>query len=497
MKARFVLTTMVLVLLISLAPGADAGRLYVEKDKDASMGWPTEISIYADSLDTDLTGFDILLALNETEMDLMKVRPGATIDTCGWDYFTYKVIRDTLGIYDLGKATELLEITGFGNPSVGCSDPDAIHELARLNMLVSTRSYNDCMFLPVYFYWRDCNDNVLFTGPDTVLVVESAYRETYPYDSSRNQPFPGYGPPDSTCTTFPAVVALRSLKAITGGADLACVGRSMMVGDLNLDQFHYAAADAILYISYFLRGIIVFDQYPDAQIVQSDINRDGYPLTVADMILLTNIVIGDQFPPLKIGGEKLSANVAVERDSENTCVTVTPATEVAGLWLRFDSPCGGTITADTDLIMTGTFDREPTVLMIDTAKVRPVIRAGETVTFRISDPQAHVSFLDIVGLSGASLKLVESRPLPAEFTLYQNYPNPFNPSTEISFFLPEETKWRLQIFDILGRQVESFSGHSEGANSVTWDASESSSGIYLYRLETETDQQTRRMMLLK
>ena len=83
--------------------------------------------------------------------------------------------------------------------------------------------------------------------------------------------------------------------------------------------------------------------------------------------------------------------------------------------------------------------------------------------------------------------------------LEQNYPNPFNPATEISFSVPAGEHVRLTVFDVLGREVAILVNEerSAGAHSVTFDASEHSSGIYLYRLETAGQQITRKMMLIK
>lgn len=89
--------------------------------------------------------------------------------------------------------------------------------------------------------------------------------------------------------------------------------------------------------------------------------------------------------------------------------------------------------------------------------------------------------------------------LPGEITLYQNYPNPFNPSTIIEFNLPSKGEINLKIFDILGKEVVTlFSGtKSAGKHSVEFDASELSSGIYYYVLETDEKALSKKMVLIK
>ncbi|MCC6550119.1 MAG: T9SS type A sorting domain-containing protein [Ignavibacteriaceae bacterium] len=74
---------------------------------------------------------------------------------------------------------------------------------------------------------------------------------------------------------------------------------------------------------------------------------------------------------------------------------------------------------------------------------------------------------------------------PSEFALYQNYPNPFNPSTMISFALPKSEEVSLRIYDILGNEVAVLlSGKLDAGNhTVEFNASELSSGVYLYKLQ--------------
>ncbi len=88
---------------------------------------------------------------------------------------------------------------------------------------------------------------------------------------------------------------------------------------------------------------------------------------------------------------------------------------------------------------------------------------------------------------------------PKSFQLSQNYPNPFNPSTNISFSIPEGQHISLKVFDISGREVATLVDgfRNVGEYSVSFNASNLSSGVYFYRLETADFTQTRRMLLIK
>jgi hypothetical protein len=71
-----------------------------------------------------------------------------------------------------------------------------------------------------------------------------------------------------------------------------------------------------------------------------------------------------------------------------------------------------------------------------------------------------------------------------EYELRQNYPNPFNDETVIEYHLFRPGEITLEIFDLLGRKIETFvRGYEDsGSHRVTWDANGYPSGMYLYRL---------------
>ncbi len=85
------------------------------------------------------------------------------------------------------------------------------------------------------------------------------------------------------------------------------------------------------------------------------------------------------------------------------------------------------------------------------------------------------------------------------FTLDQNYPNPFNPSTQIRFSLQSSHVTRLTVYDVLGREVAVLVNETMpvGSHSVNFDASNLTTGIYMYKLEAGGQVITKRMTLVK
>jgi hypothetical protein len=92
-----------------------------------------------------------------------------------------------------------------------------------------------------------------------------------------------------------------------------------------------------------------------------------------------------------------------------------------------------------------------------------------------------------------------SASLPTEFTLAQNYPNPFNPSTVIGYTTSEAGKVSLMVFDVLGREVARLVNETQpaGSHRAAWNAAAIPSGVYFYRLSTNQQSLTRRLVIQK
>jgi len=99
----------------------------------------------------------------------------------------------------------------------------------------------------------------------------------------------------------------------------------------------------------------------------------------------------------------------------------------------------------------------------------------------------------------ATAPLWEPPTLPQRVELLQIYPNPFNPTTRIQYILPQREHVKLQVFDVLGREVALLVDEIQapGTHSVQWNGSGVASGIYLYQLRTSQSILTRKMILLR
>jgi len=147
------------------------------------------------------------------------------------------------------------------------------------------------------------------------------------------------------------------------------------------------------------------------------------------------------------------------------------------------------------VISFGPYDIQP----LDSVEISFAIIAGATLSdvqfFANLASERYYGFTDIVEPTNI---------IPDNFELLQNYPNPFNPATTISFQLGSAAHARLSIINLLGQEVAVLIDEpaSAGNYTVRWEGidkngTKAASGIYFYRLETDSKIKTKKMVMLK
>jgi uncharacterized delta-60 repeat protein len=89
--------------------------------------------------------------------------------------------------------------------------------------------------------------------------------------------------------------------------------------------------------------------------------------------------------------------------------------------------------------------------------------------------------------------------LPERVALFQNYPNPFNPGTKIGFEIATFGLVSLKVYDPLGSEVATLVNEElrPGIYERVFDGENLASGVYFYRLMTNSFVQTRKLVLMK
>jgi hypothetical protein len=374
-------------------------------------------------------------------------------------------------------------------------------------------------FLPINFVWFACPDNAFsdFSGNEMYVDIRIFNAEddliwdeeddvTYP-ESER--PF-GLGTPDY-CFGGGKTDPIRCIEFYHGGVKIIHKDSIDLRGDINLNGVAYEIADAVVFSNYFVYGLGVFEVNVQGQIAATDINADGVTLTVADLVLLIRIIIGDADPIPKVSPYTEEAIVSTTRSGQGIQVAASTPGEIGAALFVFDLEQGTSIgepqlseaAADMDVLY-AVKDGELRVLVWNMGTERVAAGHSGLMEIPVDGGALRLTSTEIVDYQGVQYEcLLKGSELPGDFRLSQNYPNPFNPRTTILFSLPEPSDWTLKVFNITGKLVREFAGSSAaGTEAVTWEGLDQkgrpvASGVYFYRLEAGQFSDTKKMVLLK
>lgn len=138
-------------------------------------------------------------------------------------------------------------------------------------------------------------------------------------------------------------------------------------------------------------------------------------------------------------------------------------------------------------------------LVLNTSQIE-----SATNSFSLNTPTADSNPLNNtvskdVAIASYVLAINSEKNLPIQYDLSNNYPNPFNPTTTIRFSLPQAGKTKVQIFNVLGQLVATLVNgfYQAGTYKLNVNASSWASGVYLYRIQSGSFTQVKKMILLK
>ena len=216
-------------------------------------------------------------------------------------------------------------------------------------------------------------------------------------------------------------------------------------------------------------------------------------LTVGDLVYLVRIITGDAdaYPKLSPFANEVDVTYGdvISTKSSNEIGAAHFVFDVNG---KFATP---ELLIDGMKLRSDVVDGRLQVLLWSDSENR--VTAGESGLFAVSGDLTLVeaSISDYYG-NLMTVRTTE-KIIPTSFALMQNYPNPFNSATEITIILPEPTEYKIKIYNVAGRLVESFEGFGSNEVTVTWDASRVASGVYFYKATAGLYTDTRKMVLMK
>ncbi len=502
-----------------VAPIVECPTITIEKTHNSLQGHFEEVSITIENPGMlAMGGFDFLIAYDATALSPSQIWPGQFLLDCGWEYFTYRFGVDG----NCGNAcpSGLLRIIALAETVNGANHPSCFgppdelpHELARIEFYVTNDRTYECQYVPIYFFWMDCNDNAISTvAGDSLILVSQIYdfEGNLIWDEDDDDLFPDearppfVGVPDY-CLVGDKLTPIRCMEVQNGGIDIICSDSIDARGDLNVNGVPYEVADAVMFTNYFINGLSAFGNHVEASIAASDVNADGISLSVADLVYLVRVVAGDAAPYAK-PGPRGSFAVTTQVIADRLHVDYSASDRAGAVLLVFNiqgmtgTPILGSALDEMDIAY-GVSGNELRVLIYDIGSGS--IPAGEAELFSITTEGA-VTLIDLEAADYyGNVMNTSTRIIPGTYVLEQNTPNPFNPATVISLQMPEASPWTISVFNIAGQLIREFTGYTEaGSVEVIWDGTDSNgqkvaSGIYLYKAVAGDFVAARKMILMK
>lgn len=474
-------------------------HVQIEKTHGTFQGEYEEVKIFLNGSGKDVGGFDLLVAYDQSALSAGAAEPGDLFVDCGWEYFTYRFGES--GNCDGACPSGLLRVIGIAETNNGAYHPQCfmnnmIGDFVRLKFLVSNDRTLECQYAPIQFFWIDCGDNSFSSRlGDTLWVSRDVYEFEGALISDYQYGFPGYYGAHDDCLIgggVPGKQAIRCVDYTNGGIDIVCADSIDAVGDVNLNEIPYEIADAVLYSNYFIYGLSVFTVNTQGQIAASDVNKDGLTLSVADMVYLIRVIVGDapEYPKINPANPP-----TVEFSVSDYQLAINSTTDKIGaISLVLEGNAQPSLHPDaSNMELRYNFDGENTRVLVYNLEGTGYLTEGTVLLLNGAD----VKSVEAGSFNGVVMA-AKLNNLPERFELFQNYPNPFNPMTTIRFALPHKSDYELVIYNILGQVVERFENSADaGYVKIEWDASKYASGVYFYRLRAGEFSGTKKMVLLK
>lgn len=458
-------------------------------------------------------GFDFLIGYDQSALTFIGAMPGEIYDNPGpyeWEYFNYRYSWN--GNCGAGCPSGLLRVVGMAEQNDGGNHPNSLDiadgtELFYLDFLVSNDRTLECMYIPVYFYWMDCGDNAIAfqtradASAGNLTIRTAVSNNIYHFNGDMTADPPGfYEYHDMNVTYgFPTPYGVQSfclegsdpgkpvpeqfIDFFNGGVDIICADSIDKRGDVNLNGIANEVADAVTFTNYFIYGIAAFTVNVEGQIAATEINGDGITLSVADLVYLIRIIVGDALPLPKV-----SPYIAANLTSDGHSISVD--NEVGAAFFVLDGNVDVFLGQGAIGMELKKYFNEGRTNVLIYALEKNVVASGELLVTDAEIVKAE--------LSDYSGNLYKTNILPEKFELKQNYPNPFNPVTTVEISLPVASEYNLMVYNVAGQRVFEVNGYGEaGAVNIDIDLSGHSSGVYFYKVAAGQFTANKKMLLLK
>ena len=428
--------------------------------KSGLPGVPVEVPVRLHTCAFETGGISFLARWDPYALELTDVEPASRIDF-GNEFFHWSV----------GNAGSTVRVTWISDINNGVPHPPASpgsDPVFTLHFLINP-SLPFGMFVPVEFWDEEDSDNSISDPSGYVWLTPVQ---------------------DDGCVE---IMDAESYK-----------------GDPNMNGTPYEIGDVVLVGRRLIHGWEVWAENgttddDEMQEGAADLNLNGFA-DIGDYIMFI-LILQDEIDPPKVEPSDAIAQISMpDVIGDNMEVTVEAGIDVGGVLVSIDH---SGVELGVPLANSGMellyHDADGVMNVVVYSMDANVLPAGSSTLFTIpvlSNSGGSMSFAEVSSADsyGRLMETVASlvAPLPTAYTVEQNYPNPFNARTQIGVALPEASDVNVDIYSITGQLVETISGYYEAGNhSITWNASDVSSGIYFYKVTAGDFSQTMKMTLLK
>ena len=246
-------------------------------------------------------------------------------------------------------------------------------------------------------------------------------------------------------------------------------------------------------------ALVTNDAMYDSVYHYDEVSNDNWPITgpiyEEEIGLLESepLILGDKLLGT-LGAHYYKVNVS-DSSLQNISIELLPYyPEEGNLYL--------TIINNASIQTTPMEENEQVVDVTITDEVRFIVSA---FTYELLDLLYAVRIVPNSTASTDQLTIESDNAIPNLHSLNGNYPNPFNPSTTIYYFIPEEASVVIDIYNINGQKVNTYTSEKEalGEHSIQWNGKDEKgsgleSGIYLYSMIIDGRVvDSKKMLLLK
>jgi len=445
-----------------------SGEFVLSVDRiDGYPGDIVNVPVQLANLDS-IGGFDMLLHFDATAINLLNISRTNT-RTADWEFFTfekdYQNISGDLKVLGLADIPTTLPLT----PPIPPGQGPLINLVFQINSDPGFAGFG----IPVDFKFNDSTDNTLSDQAGNLI-----YQEDINYRNG-------------------AVNILRT---------------DLLLGDINLNGIPFEIGDAVRFANFISDPIT----YPfnSQQYANSDVNQDGIPATIADLVYLIRVIVEGPSAAGKISPVEEEPEVKIKRVANGFTYSTYSRNNLGGALFVFKHHPERVAQVQFSQTLDGMDiyckDQEGVLRILIFSQKGKVIAGGENLWFTVQTESEELNLeqaefsSDLGNLLKVKTNKFTPAQIPEKFDLGQNYPNPFNLETKISFSLTEEAEVSLKIYNIRGQLVKTLLQERRpiGSYTVSWNGinhkgEEVASGLYLYRLSAGDRSFTKKMSLLK